>query len=88
MGSCYAFGAAAMAEAAYNFQQNLTNSQTIDFSESYIAWSLGSLSPYYNHFYGGYGADYDYYELLALTTPGEETGAEGIILESAFPYQV
>ena len=87
LGSCYGFAAAAAAEATYNVQQNLSGSNVKDFSESYIIWSLGSLSPYSLHFSGGDGADYEYYELAALTTPGEDTGAEGIIDDSLFPYQ-
>lgn len=87
LGSCYAFGACAAAEGCYNKTTNLYDDNCIDFSESYIAWSLGSISPYSDHFSGGNGADFDYYELQALTSPGENTGKEGICLESDFPYQ-
>ncbi len=78
-GDCYAFGAAAAAEGAYNYENNLTDAATIDFSESYIAWCLGTYGSYSAHFDGCDGADYDYAELTALTN-------EGVTLESYFPY--
>ncbi|MCK4665032.1 MAG: fibronectin type III domain-containing protein [Bacteroidales bacterium] len=78
-GSCYAFGAAAAAEATYNFATNNYDGNCADFSESYIAWCLGSMSPYSSHFSGCGGADYDYQELQALVDIG-------ICDESYFPY--
>ena len=78
-GSCYAFGAAAAAEGAYNFATGSYDANVADFSESYIAWCLGSMSPYSSHFSGCNGADYDYQELQALVDIG-------IIDESYFPY--
>lgn len=86
LGSCYSFGACAAAESTYNYANGLYDDDCVNLSESYIAWSLGSISPYSDHFSGGDGADYDYYELLALTIPGSGTGYEGVCLESAFPY--
>lgn len=79
-GSCYSFGAAAAAEGTYNYATGRYNSNCINFSESFIAWCLGGLSQYYDHFYGCDGADYDYYELQALVD-------YGITYESNFPYQ-
>ena len=78
-GSCYAFGAAAAAEGTYNFATGSYDANVADFSESYIAWCLGSMSPYSSHFSGCNGADYDYQELQALVDIG-------IIDESYFPY--
>ncbi|MBI9068515.1 MAG: PKD domain-containing protein [Salinivirgaceae bacterium] len=78
-GSCYAFGAAAAAEGTYNFATGSYDGNVADFSESYIAWCLGSISPYSSHFGGCSGADYDYYELQALVDIG-------ICDESYFPY--
>jgi C1A family cysteine protease/putative hemolysin len=78
-GSCYAFGAAAAAEGTYNYATNRYDSQAVDFSESFIAWCLGTYGPYVDHFGGCDGANYEYAELTALTR-------EGIILESLFPY--
>ncbi len=78
-GDCYAFGAAAAAEGSHNLINNLTDSLNIDFSESYIAWCLGTYGDYSAHFDGCDGADYDYAELTALTV-------EGVTLESFFPY--
>ncbi len=78
-GSCYAFGASAAAEGTYNFANGLYDSNCIDFSESFIMWCLGSISPYSSHFGGCDGADYDYYELEALVQ-------EGTIPEAYFPY--
>ena len=79
-GSCYAFGAAAAAEGVYNKAYGLYGDDAVDFSESYIAWCLGRLDEYYNHFYGCRGSDYEYYEVEALTK-------EGVAFESDFPYQ-
>lgn len=78
-GSCYSFAACAAAEGTYNVAVGLTDDNCVDFSESFIAWCLGSIAPYSDHFYGCGGADYDYYELAALCDIG-------IISESVFPY--
>ena len=78
-GSCYAFGAAAAAEGVYNFSNSLYDGNCADFSESFIIWCLGSITPYSSHFSGCAGADYTYMELEALVQ-------EGTINESYFPY--
>ncbi len=78
-GSCYAFGACAAAEGVYNAANNLYDDNTVDFSESYIIWCLGFLPKYSSHFQGCDGADYDYYEVRALTV-------EGATYERNFPY--
>ncbi|MHB1348540.1 MAG: C1 family peptidase [Desulfobulbaceae bacterium] len=78
-GDCYAFGAAAAAESSYNIKHHMTDENTIDFSESYIAWCLGTYGPYREHFSGCNGADYEYAELIALTHLG-------VTQESYFPY--
>ncbi|HQH11869.1 MAG TPA: C1 family peptidase, partial [Candidatus Sumerlaeota bacterium] len=62
-GSCYAFGAAAAAEGAWNAAQGLYDANCSDFSEAFIAFCL---SQYYDGFYGCEGADYDYEELDAI----------------------
>ncbi len=80
-GSCYAFGAAAAAEGSYNWATGSYDGNVADFSESYIAWCISQASPYSSHFSGCNGADYDYYELEALTDPDW-----GAIPESYFPY--
>jgi len=80
-GSCYAFAAAASAEGTYNWATGNYDDNCADFSESFIIWCLGRLPEYYYHFYGCAGADYDYYELEALTV-------EGICHESDYPYTV
>ncbi len=85
-GTCYAFGACAAAEGAFNKAANLFNENCIDFSEAYIAWRLGEEYPYSEHFEGSYGADYDYYELSALTQLGMDTEIEGVCLEQDFPF--
>jgi len=69
-GSCYAFGAAAAAEGAFNYALGLTGGNCVDFSEAYIAWCLGKYGAYSSHFNGCDGADYDYAELQALTVEG------------------
>lgn len=78
-GSCYAFGATACAEGTYNLATGSYDDNTSDFSESYIAWCLGSMSAYNSNFYGCDGADYTYSELQALCDIGT-------IDESYFPY--
>jgi len=86
-GSCWAFGACAAAEGTYNWALGLYDGNRADFSESYLMWCLGSILPYSDHFGGcGGGADWDYYELLALTRAGT-TGREGVCEDSNFPYQ-
>jgi len=78
-GSCYSFGAAAAAEGTYNYATGNYDNNCADFSESFIIWCLGSLPEYNSHFYGCYGADYEYKELEALTD-------EGITWELNYPY--
>lgn len=80
-GSCYSFGAAAAAEGAYNFATGSYDGNVADFSEAYIAFCISEASPYSSHFDGCNGADYEYYELEALTDPDW-----GAIPESYFPY--
>jgi len=86
-GSCWAFAACAAAEGTYNWAMGLYDGNCADFSESYLMWCLGSILPYSNHFGGcNSGADWDYYELLALTSAGT-TSRDGVCTESNFPYQ-
>ncbi|HOP48842.1 MAG TPA: C1 family peptidase [Desulfobacteraceae bacterium] len=80
-GSCYAFAACAAAEGTYNRANGRYDGRCVDFSEAFIIWCLGRLPEYNIHFFGCYGADYDYYELEALT-------AEGVCSESDFPYTI
>ena len=80
-GSCYAFAACAAAEGTYNRSRGRYDENCADFSESFIIWCLGRLAEYNSHFFGCDGADYDYYELEALT-------AEGVCSESDFPYTI
>ncbi len=89
LGSCYAFGATSAAETTYNVSKGLYDGNVVDFAEMYIIWTLSSVNPYKDHFYGDEGADMDYYELYALTASGPPQGAvgfEGIIDEAHFPY--
>jgi len=78
-GACYAFGACAAAEGAYNWANGLYDGNCVDFSESYIIWCLGRLPAYSSHFFGCGGSDWDYYELEALTV-------QGVASEADFPY--
>ncbi len=80
-GSCYSFGACAAAECTYNWAVGRNDANCVDFSESFIIWCLATLSAYSSHFSGCDGADYDYYELQALTV-------EGVTYESNFAYRV
>jgi hypothetical protein len=74
LGSCYAFAACAAAETTYNVANGLHGNACIDVSESYVVWTLSSVYPYSDHFGGGNGADYEYYELHALTWVGPPEG--------------
>ena len=86
-GSCWAFAACAAAEGTYNWAMGLYDGNCADFSESYMMWCLGSIVPYSDHFgVCNQGADWDYFELLALTRAGT-TGREGVCGEANFPYQ-
>lgn len=85
-GTCYSFAACAAAEGAFNIAANLYNEDCIDFSEAYLAWTLGGESSYSSHFDGSNGADYDYFELSALTKLGSNTSKEGVCLEQDFPF--
>lgn len=69
-GSCYAFGACAAAEGTYNWAAANYDENCTDFSESFIVWCIGRIPPYNSHLYFCVGADYDYYELKALTETG------------------
>jgi uncharacterized protein with beta-barrel porin domain len=75
-GSCYSFGALAAAESVYNRHHDLYDTAAVDFSESFIIWSL---SPLYEGFDGCNGASYDYEELTGLVE-------YGVPLEADFPY--
>lgn len=75
-GSCYSFGALAAAESVYNRHNGLYDSVVVDFSESFIIWSL---SPLYEGFDGCDGASYDYEELTGLVE-------HGVPMEADFPY--
>jgi C1A family cysteine protease len=77
-GACYAFGASAAAEGAYNWALKKSNQNMVDFSEAYLAFCLSNY--YSDHFEGCNGADYEYQELQALVE-------RGTILESAYPYR-
>ena len=77
VGTCYAFGALASAESAYNRATGRYDNAVADFSESFLVWSL---SPLYAGFSGGiYGSSYTYDELDALVR-------YGVCDESEFPY--
>ncbi|MBW1774285.1 MAG: autotransporter domain-containing protein [Deltaproteobacteria bacterium] len=75
-GSCYSFGALAAAESVYNRYHGLYDTAAVDFSESFIIWSL---SPLYEGFDGCNGASYDYEELTGLVE-------HGVPPEADFPY--
>lgn len=77
-GSCYAFGASAAAEGAYNFVTSKFDGGTADFSEAFIAFCLSDHYP--ANFSGCDGSDYDYRELDGLVD-------FGIADETDYPYQ-
>lgn len=75
-GACYAFGACAAAEGAYNWTNGKYDSDCADFSEAFVAFCL---SDYYSGFDGCSGSDYDYQELTGLVN-------YGVCNESAYLY--
>ncbi len=75
-GACYAFGACAAAEGAYNWANGKYDSNCADFSEAFIAFCLSDI---YSGFDGCAGSDYDYQELTGLVN-------YGVCNETAYPY--
>ena len=75
-GVCYAFGACAAAEGAYNLATGRYNQKCVDFSEAFIAFCL---EPYYRGFSGCDGSDYEYEELDSLIE-------HGVCYEDLMPY--
>ena len=66
-GDCYAFGACASAEGAYNWANGKYDSNCADFSEAFVAFCLSDL---YSGFDGCAGSDYDYQEFTGLVEYG------------------
>ena len=75
-GACYAFGACAAAEGAYNWANGKYDGNCADFSEAFVAFCL---SDYYSGFGGCDGSDYDYQELTALVE-------YGVCNDDVYPY--
>jgi hypothetical protein len=75
-GTCYAFGACGVAEAAYNRAHGLYDDACADFSESFIAYSM---DPYYEGIQGVNGSINFFDELQALVD-------YGVCSEADFPY--
>ncbi len=75
-GGCYAFGALATAESTYNRAMGLADDEAVDFSESFIIWTL---SQYYDGLHGCGGASIDYEELTGILE-------YGVVAESVYPY--
>ena len=91
IGTCYAFGAVAAAESAYNIQNGLCDDQCADLSEMYVVWTLGLVEPYGGNYNDGRGTGSNAfkYELYAMTrsgAPEKAVGFEGVCFESDFPY--
>jgi len=75
-GACYAFGACAAAEGAYNWANGKYDGNCADFSEAFVAFCL---SDYYSGFDACIGSDYDYQELTALVE-------YGVCNDDVYPY--
>ena len=75
-GACYAFGACAAAEGAYNLVTGKYDGNCLDLSEAFLAFCLDQ---YYVGFVGCNGSTYDYEELDALVE-------RGVCNETAYPY--
>ncbi len=75
-GACYAFGACAAAEGAYNWANGKYDGNCADFSEAFVAFCL---SDYFPGFDGCIGSDYDYQELTGLVD-------YGVCNDSVYPY--
>jgi len=76
-GACYAFGACAAAESAYNLAVGSYNQNCVDFSEAFIIFCLNSL---YDDLNGCNGSGYNYEELDSLVN-------EGVCYENLLPYK-
>lgn len=79
-GVCYAFGAIAAAETAYNFKYGLYDKNRVELSEMYLLFTAGSTVPYSSH-YGAYPFPRNanqFYELYALTRAGSPQGTNGL----------
>ncbi len=76
-GACYAFGACAAAEGAYNVATGKYDGNCLDLSEAFLAFCLDQ---YYGGFTGCAGSSYDYEELDALVE-------RGVCNETAYPYR-
>ena len=75
-GACYAFGACAAAEGAYNITTGKYDGNCLDLSEAFLAFCLDQ---YYDGFTGCSGSSYDYEELDALVE-------RGVCDETVYPY--
>ena len=75
-GACYAFGACAAAEGAYNVATGKSDGNCLDLSEACLAFCLDQ---YYDGFTGCAGSSYDYEELDALVE-------RGVCNEISYPY--
>lgn len=76
IGSCYAFSALGAAESAYNLANGLYDENCVDFSESFIVWTMDK---YYAGLDGQYGSNLRYDELQSLVD-------YGVCSEAEFPY--
>ena len=75
-GACYAFGACAAAEGAYNWANGQVDGDCADFSEAFVAFCLSDV---YSGFDGCEGSDYDYQELTGLVD-------YGVCNDDVYPY--
>lgn len=75
-GACYAFGACAAAEGAYNLATGSCDQNCVDFSEAFITFCL---DPLYTGFDGCRGSNYEYEELESLID-------YGVCYEKQLPY--
>ena len=77
-GSCWSFGTLASAESVWNRTYDKYDEQAVDFSESFLVWSL---SPLYENLKGCDGGGLDLPQNDALIE-------YGVPLEEAFPYTI
>lgn len=77
-GSCWSFGTLASAESVWNRTHNRYDDQAVDFSESFLVWSV---SPLYENLMGCDGGGLDLPQNDALIE-------HGVPLESDFPYTI
>jgi len=69
--SCWAFASMAAAEVTYNWKNQFRDNCVLEFSESFLMWCIGGITPWSNYFSGCEETpDFDYHFLDACVDSG------------------